>query len=104
MSCRLKQATENAVRDQPLCDLTNGEGQERLAGCSKWTSSAAAASEEVRRTFRYVEPLSNARAKLADLFSSLIRLLNNIHTAGLACYTDRHTATNLGHAEFSSTA
>ena len=32
------------------CDLTNGHGQERIAGCSKWLSSATAASEEARRT------------------------------------------------------
>jgi hypothetical protein len=46
--------------------------QERLAGCSKWPSSAAAASEEARRTLRYVEPLSDARTKLADFFSILL--------------------------------
>ena len=32
-------------------------------------SSEAAASEEARRTLRYVEPLSEARTKLADIFS-----------------------------------
>ena len=31
----------------------------------------AAASEEARRTLRYVEPLSEARTKLADFFSIL---------------------------------
>src|SRR6266849_7921719 len=43
------------------------------AGCSKRPSSAAAASEEARRTLRYVEPLSDARTKLADFFSSLLK-------------------------------
>ncbi len=40
-----------------------------LAGCSKRPSSKAAASEEGRRTLRYVEPLSDARTMLADFFS-----------------------------------
>jgi hypothetical protein len=42
-----------------------------LAGCSKRPSSKAAASEEARRTLRYVEPLSDARTMLADFFSIL---------------------------------
>jgi hypothetical protein len=45
--------------------------QERFAGCSKRPSSKAAASEEARRTLRYVEPLSDARTPLADFFSIL---------------------------------
>jgi hypothetical protein len=57
------------------CDLRNGAGARRLAGCSKWPSSAAAASEEARRTLRYVEPLSDARTKLADFFSILLKNL-----------------------------
>jgi len=43
-----------------------------FTGCSKWLSSKAAASEEARRTLRYVEPLSEARTKLADFFSILL--------------------------------
>ncbi len=35
-------------------------------------SSKAAASEEARRTLRYVEPLSDARTPLADCFSILL--------------------------------
>jgi len=46
--------------------------QEQLAGCSKSPSGAAAASKEARRTLRYVEPLSDARTKLADFFSILL--------------------------------
>jgi len=42
------------------------------AGCSKRPSSKAAASEEARCTLRYVEPLSEARTKLADFFSILL--------------------------------
>jgi hypothetical protein len=42
------------------------------AGCSKWPFSKAAASEEARRTLRYVEPLSDARTQLADFFSILL--------------------------------
>ena len=37
------------------------------------SSSKAAASEEARRTLRYVEPLNDARTKLADFFSILLR-------------------------------
>ena len=42
------------------------------AGRSKRPSSKAAASEEARRTLRYVEPLSDARTPLADFFSILL--------------------------------
>jgi len=42
------------------------------AGCSRRPPSKAAAIEEARRTFRYVEPLSEARTKLEDFFSILI--------------------------------
>jgi len=45
---------------------------ERSAGCSKRPSGKVAASEEVRRTLRYVEPLSDARTPLADFFNTLI--------------------------------
>ena len=41
-------------------------------GCSKRPFSKAAVSEEARRTLRYVEPLSDARTKLADFFSILL--------------------------------
>jgi hypothetical protein len=34
--------------------------------------SKTAASEEARRTFRYVEPLSAARTPLTDFFSILL--------------------------------
>ena len=46
----------------------------RHAGCSKRLSSKAAASEEARRTLRYVEPLSDARTPLADFFSILLNI------------------------------
>ena len=42
------------------------------AGCSKRPSSKAAASEEARRTLRYVETLNDARTLLADFFSILL--------------------------------
>ena len=47
------------------------------AGCSKRPFSKAAASEEARRTLRYVEPLSDARTPLADFFSILLVLSAN---------------------------
>ena len=46
------------------------------AGCSKRPFSKAAASEEARRTLRYVEPLSDARTPLADFFNILLALCN----------------------------
>jgi len=48
------------------------EEQNAYAGCSKWLSSKTAASEEASRTLRYVEPLSDARTPLADIFSILL--------------------------------
>ena len=53
--------------------------------------SKAGASEEARRTLRYVEPLSDARTKLTDFFSVLLaaprfnrkaRCKPGIHAAG----------------------
>ena len=46
--------------------------RENHAGCSKRPSSKAAASDEARRTLRYVEPLSDARTPLAAFFNSLL--------------------------------
>src|SRR5580765_7345003 len=51
---------------------TSRTTEEHRAGCSKRLSSKAAASEEVRRTLRYVEPLSEARTPLAGFFSILL--------------------------------
>src|SRR4051812_4112985 len=42
------------------------------AGCSNSSSSKPAASEETRRTLRYVEPVSEVRTKLAGFFSILL--------------------------------
>jgi len=42
---------------------------------TRLSAGKAAASEEARRTLRYVEPLSEARTKLADFFSILLSLL-----------------------------
>jgi hypothetical protein len=41
-------------------------------GCSKGPSSKAAASEEAKRTLRYVELLSDARTPLEDFFNILL--------------------------------
>jgi len=56
------------------CDELNRAAQQEniSAGGSKRPSSKAAASEEARRTLRYVEPLSDARTLLADFFSILL--------------------------------
>jgi hypothetical protein len=42
------------------------------AGCSKSSSGEAAASEAARRMLQYIEPLIDARTKLADFFSILL--------------------------------
>jgi hypothetical protein len=52
--------------------MTDGAMIPTASGCSKRLSSKAAASEEARRTLRYVEPLSEARTMLADFFSILL--------------------------------
>ena len=69
-----------------------------LAGCSKSPSSKAAASEEARRTLRYVEPLSDARTLLAGFFSILLEIptafdrLKQRHFVGiLDIHPDRNT-------------
>ena len=55
------------------------------SGCSKRLSSKAAASEEARRTLRYVEPLSDARTMLADFFSILLDVEHHSYTPAIAC-------------------
>src|SRR6185295_16005118 len=53
------------------------------AGCSKWPSSKAAASEDRRRyPLGYVEDLNDARTMLADFFSSLPLTLQFPHCYG----------------------
>ena len=44
----------------------------QFTGCSERPSSKAAASDEARRTLRYVEPLSAARTLLADFLNGLL--------------------------------
>jgi len=48
-----------------MIGTSRATGQPR-AGCSKRLSSKAAASEEARRTLRYVELLSEARTPLGE--------------------------------------
>jgi len=55
-------ATDIEISDEPTS----------CAVCSKRPSSKAAASEEVRRTLRYVEPLSETRTPLVDFYSILL--------------------------------
>ena len=52
--------------------LHNGADVKIASGCSKRPSSKAAASEEARRTLRYVERLSDVRTPLVDFFSILL--------------------------------
>ena len=53
-----------------MSHLSKATGEHR-AGCSKSPSSKAAASEEAKRTLRYVELLRDARTTLAGFFSIL---------------------------------
>src|SRR6266850_2196110 len=55
------------------CSARVAQQRNISAGCSKRPFSKAAASEEARRTLRYVEPLSEARTPLADFFSILLK-------------------------------
>jgi hypothetical protein len=57
---------------QVVWQVFGAKRRRSLAGCSKIPSSKAAASEEWRRTLRYVEPLSEVRTPLADFFSILL--------------------------------
>jgi hypothetical protein len=50
----------------------SGTKDEYRAGCSNSSSSKAAASEEARRTLRYIELLREVRTPLADCFSILL--------------------------------
>jgi hypothetical protein len=52
--------------------MTGGTKNPITPGCSKMPSSKAAASEEARRTLRYVEPLSDVRTMLEGFFSILV--------------------------------
>ena len=49
-----------------------GTTEEYFRRMLKKAVQQAAASEEARRTLRYVEPLSDARTPLADFFSILL--------------------------------
>jgi hypothetical protein len=53
-------------------DCTSNVTEDYRAGCSKRPFSKAAASEEVKRTLRYVELLSEARTPLGVFFSILL--------------------------------
>jgi hypothetical protein len=73
---RLPQAVVTNVRShifaqQVVWQVFVAKRKRSLTGCSKSPSSKAAASEEGRRTLRYVEPLSEVRTPLADFFSIL---------------------------------
>src|SRR4029077_12035424 len=62
-------------------------------GCSKRLSSKAAASEEARRTLRYVEPLSDARTPLADFFSILAELTHSPPSSKVGAMLQRQPMT-----------
>jgi hypothetical protein len=74
-----KQAAEKlcAHAEIPLA-CTSGATGAHYAGYSKRPFSKAAASEEARRTLRYVEPLSAARTPLADFFSILLEPIRKV--------------------------
>ena len=72
-------------------NLPDGDDVKTVSGCSKRPFSKAAASEEARRTLRYVESLSAARTMLADFFSILLEIpclhhiLNAIDVEPMTC-------------------
>ena len=63
-----------AIADIQTRGLEPKARDEALSRMLKKAFSKAAASEEARRTFRYVEPLSDARTMLAVFFSILLVL------------------------------
>jgi hypothetical protein len=68
----------------------SGIVEKRPAGCSKRPSGKAAASEEARRTLRYVEPLSDARTPLADFFSILLEVESYLRDRVTEMFADPH--------------
>ena len=70
---RLRKAS--VLSNTPLASYIGGVTAKKTSGCSKRLSSKAATSEEARHTLRYVEPLSDVRTMLADVFSILLDLL-----------------------------
>jgi len=73
----------------PLPRTCAAQQESNPAGCSKRPSSKAAASEEARRTLRYVEPLSEARTMLAGFFSILLKVSAGTRK-GLHEFNNRH--------------
>ena len=77
---------ENSVYAQYIAGiLQSGTDVNMASGCSKRPFSKAAASEEARRTLRYVEPLSDARTMLADFFSILLDVEHYAYLPAIAC-------------------
>jgi hypothetical protein len=72
LDLQAQQAAEKLCLGIILEASSNDADGVKVAGCSKWPFSKAAASEEARRTLGYVEPLSDARTPLADVFSILL--------------------------------
>ena len=90
-SHRLSRLRKNYNRaSRALIACKSGIREKRPAGCSKRPSSKAAASEEARRTLRYVEPLSDARTKLADFFSILLEVESYLRIRVTKMFADPH--------------
>ena len=76
-SITVQQAAEKPFRHSRTTKAdTFGARGEHTRRMLKKAASKAAASEEARRTLRYVEPLSEARTPLADFFSILLDRMN----------------------------
>ncbi len=69
-------------------------GSERFAGCSTWSSSTVATSEEARHTLWYVEPLNDARTKLAGFFSILLESIEKVGRVNTALVNDQRVTTD----------
>ena len=105
-----KESTEKLIWQAKASTVrTCGTTEKHFAGCSKRPFSKAAASEEERRTLRYVEPLSEARTKLTDFFSILLGppIHCNAHPDLLHFREwtyDRHTSSSSGCSNRSSSS
>jgi hypothetical protein len=73
LPARYQQAAENSFDAVNMVGGFQYGTEARItSGCSKRPFSKAAASEEARRTLRYVEPQREARTPLAVFFSILL--------------------------------
>jgi hypothetical protein len=94
---RISRLRENSVYTQYTVGiLHSGADVNRASGCSKRLTSKAAASEEARRTLRYVEPLREVRTPLADFFSILLEPVSEFCDVHVHAETCRSVQAGIG--------